>query len=213
MIEQNGNALNFYAFFVQDKVGTSDLTVTVDIYDGTTDLVKTGATDVTEIGGGLYKYTLSSSDNTSEGELIAVFKTSTTDVDQQHIPAIWVIDKAGVENLDAAISGVSTLSATDIISDGTAFQGAYIDAAISSRVTLGSGSVSWVITINVDGSPKDGVDVWITTDEAGANVIARGDTDDSGQVTFLLDTGSYYAWKQLAGYSFTNPEAFTVTST
>ena len=30
-------------------------------------------------------------------------------------------------------------------------------------------------------------------------------------VSFLLDAGTYYAWKQLAGYNFTNPEAFTVT--
>jgi hypothetical protein len=75
----------------------------------------------------------------------------------------------------------------------------------------GAGSISWDITILVGGNPVDGVDVWITTDLAGSNVIARGDTNDSGVATFLLDVGTYYAWKQLAGYTFTNPESFTVS--
>jgi hypothetical protein len=56
------------------------------------------------------------------------------------------------------------------------------------------------------------VDVWITTDEAGENIVARSYTDASGQVTFMLDAGDYYLWKQLGGYTFTNPEEITVSA-
>ena len=88
---------------------------------------------------------------------------------------------------------------------------AYIDAAISSRGTLGSGSTSWPVTITVAGLPVEGVDVWVSTDSLSANVIARGVTNGSGVVTFMLDAGTYYCWKQLNGYTFTNPESMTVT--
>jgi len=78
--------------------------------------------------------------------------------------------------------------------------------------TLGAGSISWEVTVNDGTDPLDGVDVWVTTDIAGLHIIARGLTDDNGLVKFMLDAGNYYGWKQLAGYSFTNPEAFTVTA-
>jgi hypothetical protein len=75
----------------------------------------------------------------------------------------------------------------------------------------GAGATEWDITILVSGSPVDGVEVWVTTDAAGTNMVASGVTDALGVVTFFLDPGTYYAWKQLAGYNFTNPESFTVT--
>lgn len=89
-----------------------------------------------------------------------------------------------------------------------------LDAKISSRASsadiLGPGAAEYEITINDDnGNPLDGVRVWITTDAAGNNVIFNGVTDTLGKVTPMLDAGSYYAWKQLAGYTFTNPESFT----
>ena len=81
---------------------------------------------------------------------------------------------------------------------------------VDESATLGPGAIAWDITINDGATPLDGVDVWISTDLLGNNLIARGTTDDNGVVTFLLDAGTYYAWKQLAGYASTNPEAFTV---
>lgn len=75
----------------------------------------------------------------------------------------------------------------------------------------GSGSTSETLTITVSGQPADGVAVWVSTDIGGSNVVAGTLwTDAFGEVTFLLDPGSYYAWKQKAGVNFTNPEAFTV---
>ena len=75
----------------------------------------------------------------------------------------------------------------------------------------GAGSVSTVITVNDGSNPLDGVHVWVTTDLAGANAVASGYTNTGGTVTLLLDVGSYYVWMQLSGYTFTNPQALTVT--
>jgi hypothetical protein len=82
---------------------------------------------------------------------------------------------------------------------------------VTAVAMLGAGAVAWTVTITVGGLARDGVDVWVTTDLAGSNVVARGTTDALGHVTFMLDAGAYYAWKQLAGITFTNPEGFTVT--
>lgn len=65
--------------------------------------------------------------------------------------------------------------------------------------------------------PIDGVTVDISTDIAGTNVIWSGETDtfgvardDFGRLP-RLDPGTYYFWRQLAGYTFNNPDTETVT--
>ena len=78
--------------------------------------------------------------------------------------------------------------------------------------TIGSGSQEVELTITSGGFPVDGAAVWITTDLAGSNVIAGTlYTDGSGNVTFMLDVGTYYVWKQRNGHNFTNPETLAVT--
>lgn len=74
----------------------------------------------------------------------------------------------------------------------------------------GSGAFQYTITVQVSGVPKDNVTVWVTTDNLGVNVIASGQTDSNGNVTFQLDAGNYYAWCELGGDAFPNPTAITV---
>lgn len=83
---------------------------------------------------------------------------------------------------------------------------------IHEMATLGAGAVTFVYTVtnSVDSQPIPGVDVWVTTDEAGTNVVARGTTDAGGEVTFYLDAGTAYFWRQLAGWTFTNPDTEVV---
>ena len=73
----------------------------------------------------------------------------------------------------------------------------------------GAGAISWTYTLTElsTGNPISGADVWATTDEAGTDIVASGVTDASGEVTFYLDatSGTYYVWRQLAGWNFTNP--------
>lgn len=65
--------------------------------------------------------------------------------------------------------------------------------------------------------PIEGVDVWISTDIAGANVIWNGVTDafgvarDGASNLPWLDAGSYYFWSQKVGYTFTNPDLEVVS--
>ncbi len=87
----------------------------------------------------------------------------------------------------------------------------YNDPAQLAFATMGSGTTPTTITINDGSNPLDSADVWISTDSAGANVIARGNTDDNGQVTFLLDVGTYYVWAQHAGYSALGGQTLTVS--
>jgi hypothetical protein len=102
MLEQVSTSVKFLAFYTASKQGKTGLTVAVDIYNPSgTQIVTAGS--ATALGGGLYSYTLSS-DNSSEGEYAAIFKTSDSTVDAQHIPSLWVLGRAGVENLDAATS-------------------------------------------------------------------------------------------------------------
>jgi hypothetical protein len=102
MLEQVSTSVKFLAFYTASKQGKTGLTVTVDIYNPSgTQIVTDGS--ATALGGGLYAYTLST-DNSSEGEYAAIFKTTDSTVDAQHIPSLWVLGRAGVENLDAATS-------------------------------------------------------------------------------------------------------------
>jgi hypothetical protein len=78
---------------------------------------------------------------------------------------------------------------------------------------VGPGSESVTITVNnSDNQPIGNVQVWISTDAAGNDVIAGTLlTDDFGVVEFLLDPGSYYVWREHPSYVFVNPQALTVS--
>jgi hypothetical protein len=102
MLEQVSTSVKFLAFFTASKTGKTGLTVAVDIYNPSGTQIVTAAS-ATALGGGLYSYTLST-DNSTEGEYAAIFKTDDSTVDAQHIPSLWVLGRAGVENLDAATS-------------------------------------------------------------------------------------------------------------
>ena len=107
-LEQLSNNLDFFGFFVASKLGCTGLTVTVDVWkhltatNASSAIVTAGS--ATEIGGGLYRYQLSSASVTGEGEYICIFKTSSATPDQREIPSIWCVQKSGSEYLDAAVT-------------------------------------------------------------------------------------------------------------
>jgi hypothetical protein len=102
--EQVGNSVKFFAFFVASKVGKAGLLdVTVDVYNPAGAQIVIDGSAV-EVGGGLYSYVLAFGSVTTEGEYTAIFKTADGDVDAQHLPSLWIVGRAGVENLDASIA-------------------------------------------------------------------------------------------------------------
>lgn len=110
MLEQLGNPVNFHFFYVENKQGREGLTVTADVWEIDTDGNRTeiiAAAPCVETGDGLYLYRLAGGQVDTKGELVAVGKTATNTVEQQDIPAVWVIDRAGIGFLDAAISAIA----------------------------------------------------------------------------------------------------------
>lgn len=129
MIQQKAKALTFYGMFTESKVGKTGLTVTVDVYEGTTAAPIVSNGNATELAGGLYYYTLSSGSNDANGMYIAVFKTATTTVDLRHVPAAYMIPtwtdevsavKQKTDNLPAspaAVGSAMTLADDAITAD------------------------------------------------------------------------------------------------
>lgn len=112
MLQKTNNEIRFFSFYTAEKLGVTGLTVELDIYGPSGTI--TSAVSATEVGGGLYAYTLTGTSVTSTGEYVAIFKTATTSVDLQHIPSLWAVNRAGVDNLDATISSRSTATTAGI---------------------------------------------------------------------------------------------------
>ena len=79
--------------------------------------------------------------------------------------------------------------------------------------TLGTGAITFTYTLlsSVDSAPIASATVWVTTDQAGTNVVASGTTNTSGEVVFYLDAGDYFVWREKSGFNFTNPDQETVS--
>lgn len=92
--------------------------------------------------------------------------------------------------------------------------GYYLDVQVSGYTSLwGAGAITFTVTVQDGGaSPIEGCDVWVTSDAGGSNVVAgKSTTDALGQIVFYLDAATYYLWKQVSGWNFTNPESITVS--
>ena len=92
----------FFAFFIENQIGKTGLTVTVDVRNVSTGSLVVNNQSATEIGSGFYKYTYSA----TSGDYVAVFKTATTTVDLMHFPD-WAVQRI-VQNptVDEIIAGI-----------------------------------------------------------------------------------------------------------
>jgi len=144
-LEQIGNAVTFYGFYTNNGLGATGLTVTADVWEVQTDGTATelqSAAAATEIGDGLYRYILASGSVDAEGEYLAVFKTAGS-VDQAHIAAIWTVNRAGIDNLDAAISGIADAVHDEVIEGTLTYrQITRIVLAVLAGISTGGGTTS-----------------------------------------------------------------------
>jgi hypothetical protein len=117
MHENQGNSVIFYAHYTEGGVSKTGLTVTIDVYEVIRDGTKTQVTSdgaCTEIGDGLYRYLLASGSVDAAAEYVGVFHTATATVDCQDIPAMWVINRAGLETLDSGVTLAATQTGVTI---------------------------------------------------------------------------------------------------
>lgn len=83
---------------------------------------------------------------------------------------------------------------------------------LETNSAVGAGSITYQLTVTSSGTPVAGVECWVSTDEAGSNVVAGTlTTNDFGVVTFLLDAGTYYLWRDSTTHSFPKPTTITVS--
>ena len=71
---------------------------------------------------------------------------------------------------------------------------------------------NYTTTTTIGGAPASGVSVRVSTDLAGAFMIASGASTTLGVAVFSLDDGAYYVWRQRNGATWANPEAITVSA-
>lgn len=116
-------------------------------------------------------------------------------------------DESTAFPIKSADTGATTLARTGADSDTLETLSDQIDLIGSGA---GGTSKTYTVTDADTGLPIADVHVWVSTDTAGANVVASGHTDVSGQVTFMLDSGTYYLWRMKSGYNFTNPDTEVV---
>jgi hypothetical protein len=146
-------------------------------------------------------------------------------------PAVTVSDKTGfalsstgadlilksstfIQAIVAAINELATYGLTAlngiVAKAATALSTATWTSARAAKLdTLGgAGAITWTYTLTDGdtGLPISNANVWATTDIAGANIVASDETDLNGIVTFYLDAGTIYIWRQKAGYNFNNPD-------
>jgi hypothetical protein len=94
------------------------------------------------------------------------------------------------------VAGTTTYTGAIVITDQTTALslGKYLADILGG--SAGSGASAVTITWTCDGSAVADGDVWITSDAAGANVVAGTlQTNSMGKATFMLDAGStYFLW-------------------
>jgi hypothetical protein len=82
---------------------------------------------------------------------------------------------------------------------------------------IGGIEFTYTLTDSGTGDPIEGAEIWITTDLAGSAVVWLGTTDafgvarDTNDYLPRLDAGTYYVWRQKAGYTFSDPDTETVS--
>lgn len=130
--------------------------------------------------------------------------------------AVW--DEPIASHLGSGTTGAKLNAATAAADPWSATTGSYTDPTTFgfaiARAIGGSGRNTTTITVeDNDDQPIEGVrvDIYNAATPATANYVTTGVTNQAGQVTFYLPTGTYYAFRYKRGYRFTDPVTVTVT--
>lgn len=187
---------------------------------------KNGADDaafvltVTKLATGLYEVSGTVPAGYSNRDVVQVRVTATVD----SVAAGGIVDEFMVVTQDAVdVKTETTLIKSDTTAIKAKTDNLPSDPAGLAALEAAHGAGSWQSAAGIgataqtfrvkdaSGNLIDGAEVWITSDAAGALLVAGTlHSDAAGLVTFMLDPGTYYRWCQRAGVNFTNPQLFTV---
>lgn len=111
---------------------------------------------------------------------------------------------AAAPSLAPVLDAIAVLSAAVPEVDLTPVMDALDDVLLKTNTIGGAGAISWPHTLTVNGMPCADAAVWVTTDEAGNNVVASGRTDNFGALVPVphLDAGTYYFRAKKSGVNF-----------
>ena len=142
---------------------------------------------------------------------------------------IWDGTQNPTEEIDNIGAYIRIYAAADLDANNYYAAGHYTGATVLETIYV-QGSVgllnipcgtaiefTYTVTDSLTGDPIEGVDIDISTDLAGTNVIWCGATDtfgvarDANDNLPRLDPGTYYFWRQRAGYIFINPDTEIVS--
>ena len=93
----------------------------------------------------------------------------------------------------------------------------YVTRTLTAFGDPGGVEFTYTLTNTVTLDPLAEVDVWITTDLAGANVVWRGMTDTFGIARDVLNSkptlpaGTYYFWRRKTNVAFVNPDTEVIS--
>ena len=206
MLTQLGVALVFRAYYRvggSGKTGLTDVTATVYGPSGSALVASQAAT---EIGGGLYQYTLSGSYTDSAGAYTALFSTTNAAVNTQQLAAEWLVGDNWLQSIDAVIS--SRLAATGYSAPNNSGIGSII-------ATLGSAGAGLTNISPIPGMATEvGVSTVLTAVNALTNQGARSGPvvpsvfvrPSSGSVTYV---GYIRVWT--SGGSAEDPDSNALT--
>jgi len=129
--------------------------------------------------------------------------------------AVSSSDAPGLYRLDlpnAVMVAGAAFALVNVLTNAVIPETALIRIEYIAQVGQGASTFTATITNVNTGNPLPGVSVWVSTDQAGTNVVAGSlPTNAQGQVTFYLNPGTYYMWVEAAGYTDSNPTTITVT--
>jgi hypothetical protein len=204
MLGQIGYAITAYAFYVASKEGATGLTGTVTVRDESNTKIVDGSS-FTEVGEGWYEYTLVAGSVDAAGDYKFTFHTTSDTVDQKDIPALWIVGRTWVENIDQAITTTeSNIQGAD--SDTLETLSDQLDSVTAT--TGGANDIT--ITVNDGTSVVSTVRVEIR--DSGGNYKTHGYTNGSGVYSgSKLDDGTYNVYLHKDGYTNNNPYTLTVS--
>lgn len=191
MIEQVNNAITFYFYYTGSNGGVSGIADgTVNVRRGSTGALIITSGALTEIGDGFYKYTLAANNVSSEDDYIARSHTANATVDQKDLPAIWVINKAGVENLDATVATRATPAQVTTSVLDVASAGHVIAGSIGEKIS-NAGSAADPLNNTVPGVYASGTAGYVLGSLNGVTLTLTSPLTNSGDVTLYLGDDYY----------------------